>query len=591
MTERAATPADDPRIRVECVRTLYEQLPNSFVAAMGVTLYMVVTEWPYAALPTLGVWLAMQAAAQGVRFLLWRGYRRATLTEANADAWGWGYAGYLGLAGLVWGACAFLFFRVDVPITQALTMCGLYGIAAGSAPGNAYSLKGIFVFVGVIFALVMIRMLQIGDFGHIALGVASLFFALIMAMFGRVQHRAIVDSFRIRFENDELLAALQVQTEAAEAARARAEQANLAKSQFLAAASHDLRQPLHALSLFSASLEGVSLDAEGRAVVGKIQDNIGALESLFDSLLDVSKLEAGVVRPQLGGVDVAPLFDRIAGYSAASAEAKGLKLRFVKHGYRVMADPALVEQVLGNLVANAVRYTERGAVLVGCRRSGAGRIAFEIRDSGIGIAPSDAVRIFEEFVQLANPERDRRKGLGLGLAIAQRTAALLGSQVTVRSLPDMGSTFRFELPLTAEAAPAPAPPPAAGLDRIAGLSVLVIDDEEAIRDGFIRLLGQWGVKTDAVADCEAALALLAAGACYQVVLADYRLRGGETGVAAIDAIAAAQTPPPAACLVTGDMDPALLAEARRRDLPLLHKPVRPAQLRAVLSHLSAARAA
>jgi CheY-like chemotaxis protein len=151
--------------------------------------------------------------------------------------------------------------------------------------------------------------------------------------------------------------------------------------------------------------------------------------------------------------------------------------------------------------------------------------------------------------------------------------------------------FRFELPLTVQPALQAAPVEEPGLDRIEGLSVLVIDDEEAIRDGFTRLLRQWGARIDAVADGAGALALVNAGRRYQVVLADYRLRGGEDGVAAIEALAKAQTPPPAACLVTGDMDPALLAEARRRGLPLLHKPVRPAQLRAVLAHLTTVKAA
>jgi two-component system, sensor histidine kinase len=265
-------------------------------------------------------------------------------------------------------------------------------------------------------------------------------------------------------------------------------------------------------------------------------------------------------------------------------------LRFVPGGYRVLADPALLEQILANLVANAVRYTDAGGVLVGCRRAGPGRIAFEVRDSGIGVAAGDAARIFEEFVQLANPERDRRKGLGLGLAIAQRTAALLDTAITLRSAPGRGSVFRFEAPLTARPTlqPAAAEP---GLDRMEGLSVLFIDDEEAIRDGFVRLMRQWGAEVDAAPDLAAALALVGAGRTYQVVLADYRLRGGETGLAAIEALGRAQQPPPAACLVTGDMSPELLAEARRRGLPLLHKPVRPAQLRAVLTHLTTVRAA
>jgi signal transduction histidine kinase len=576
----------DPRITLECVRTLYRQLPNSFVAAMGVTFYMAVTLGPYSSARSFGLWIAMQAAAQLYRFEIYRRYRTSELTIGNAPAWARRYAEYMLVAGLVWGSCVFLFFRTEAPITEALTMCGLYGIAGGSVPGNAYHPPAVYGFVGVIFGAVMLRMIEIGDLPHLGLGAASVFFALIMTLFCRVQYRTLTDGFRIRFENEALVEELREQKSLAEAARHRAEQANLAKSQFLAAASHDLRQPLHALGLFSASLQALRLDSEGREIVARIHDNIGALESLFNALLDVSRLDAGVVRPRPESVDIEALFCRLGHYFEGPAKEKSLSLRFASQGRRALTDPILLERILSNLIANAIRYTEHGGLLVGCRRHGDGRIRIEIWDTGIGIARADRTRIFEEFVQLGNPERDRRKGLGLGLAIAQRTAALLGTEIALESLPGRGSVFRFELPSTDAPIAAPAEPPAAGLDMIEGLRILLIDDEQSIRDAVARLLGQWGAEIDVAADLDEALAHIAEGRRYQIALVDFRLRDGRTGIEAVEAIARAQHPPPAACLITGDMDTALLAEARRRDLPLLHKPVRPAQLRAVLNHLA-----
>lgn len=576
----------DARIRVESVRTLYRQLPNSFAAAMVVTLYMVVTAWPYTPLKTIAAWLVAQTLAQIHRFWIYRRYTRSELTTENASRWSRRYTEYMAVAGLVWGGCIFLFFHLAVPISLALTMCGLYGIAAGSVPGNAYNPPGAYVFLGVIFGLVMLRMVMLGDGGHIALGIASILFVGIMVLFCRVQYRTLMDGFLIRFENADLLEQLKVQKKDAEDARARAEQASLAKSQFLAAASHDLRQPLHALGLFSASLQELKLDEKGSEIVARIHNNIDALEQLFNALLDISKLDAGVIRPNLSSVSANTIFARLKTYFDGAAAEKHLSLSFAPSSAHVLADPILLERILGNLIANAIRYTQTGGVVVGCRRHAGGEIRFEVWDSGIGIAPRDGKRIFEEFVQVGNPERDRRKGLGLGLAIAQRTAELLGTRIVLSSLPGRGSVFRFALPRADAAQEAPAPVVETALDAVAGLRVLVIDDEESIRDAFQRLLTQWGADVVVVSGSNETIDLIKAGRRFDAVLADYRLRHGETGIEAIRAVQALLSPAPAACLITGDVDAALIAEARAQRLPLLHKPVRPAQLRAVLNHLA-----
>jgi signal transduction histidine kinase len=577
----------DARIRVESIRTLYQQLPNSFAAAMVVTVYMVVTAWPYTAKSTIGYWLGGQALAQVLRFAIYRAYGNAELTPMNVNAWARRYTEYMAVAGIVWGSCAFLFFHQPEPISLSLTMCGLFGISAGSVPGNAYNPPCVYVFIGIIFGMVMLRMIGIGDAGHIAFGIASVFFTGIMVLFCRVQYRTLMDGFRIRFENAELLEQLKVQKHEADEARARAEQANLAKSQFLAAASHDLRQPLHALGLFSASLQELQLDSRGREIVDRIHNNIDALEQLFNALLDISKLDAGVVRPELQSVSVAALFARLNSYFEGTAKDKSLRLAFVNTKGHVLADPMLLERILANLVSNALRYTKEGGVVVGCRNDGRDRVRIEVWDTGVGVAAEDSARIFQEFVQIGNPERDRRKGLGLGLAIAQRTAALLGSEVVLRSEPGLGSVFRLSLPRATAIVEVPVAEQTAQLDVIAGLRVLVIDDEESIREGFQRLLGGWGAQISAVADVKEAASLIAGGLRFDVVLADYRLRDRKTGIDAIAEIAKLQTPPPISCLITGDTDTAVLAEARASGLPMLHKPVRPAQLRAVLNHLAA----
>jgi CheY-like chemotaxis protein len=410
-----------------------------------------------------------------------------------------------------------------------------------------------------------------------------------MVLFTRVQHRTIVENYRIRFENADLLEQVRNEKGKAEQAREAAERANLAKSQFLAAASHDLRQPLYALGLFSSTLQGLRLDSKAREIVRKIHGSIAALEGLFDALLDISKLEAGVVRPSPAPFPVAALFERLRGYHLPEAERRGLRLRFAATGHWADGDAALVERVLGNFIANAIRYTPSGAILVGCRRASRERLRIEVRDSGIGILEEDRERIFEDFIQLGNPERDRRKGLGLGLAIARRTAELLGSAIELRSAPGRGSVFAISLDASPPQPPQPQPAEPS-VDLSPDLRVLLIDDESAIRDALAGLFRSWGIETEAAADEQEALTMTEQSPPFDLVIADYRLGGAHNGLDVLRAIALRQAPPPRTLLVTGDIDPDLLALAGEQGIPLLHKPVRPARLRAVVQSVIAERA-
>lgn len=583
--------AVDPRVDAECIRTLFRQMRTSFAAAGVVTCYMIATAFPYSATRSILIWAALQLLSQLARLAMFRAYVKAAPDAAALGTWGRRNTFYMLMAGLIWGSTPWLFVHLDQPITVALTLCGLYGIAGGSVPVNAYNPPGLYAFVGGIFGLTLIRLLSFGDLGHIVLGVASLAFAGILASFCRVQHRTIRESFLIRFENEELVDALRVQTEQAEAARQRAEQASLAKSQFLAAASHDLRQPLHALGLFSGTLGTLALDGRTRDLADQIQDNVAAMETLFNALLDVSRLDAGVVAVRREAVSLDALFAQIGLYLDGHDKAQDVRLVLRAQGLWVQSDPILLMQILCNLAANALTYTPHGRVVLTARRRG-GAVLIECRDSGIGIAPADQARIFEEFVQIGNAERDRRKGLGLGLAIAQRTARLLGSDVGLRSCPGQGSCFFLHVP---QAAPVDHGPAARGItasrDLVSGLRILLIDDEPAVRDACRGLLESWGAQAMVMADVGQAVALLAGGQQVDVLLCDQRLDGDVDGLAAIARLCAMQAPPPAACLVTGETAPDLLARARALGIPLLHKPLLPGALRATLNHLAAIKVA
>jgi PAS domain S-box-containing protein len=364
-------------------------------------------------------------------------------------------------------------------------------------------------------------------------------------------------------------------------AKEAAEDANSAKTRFLAAASHDLRQPMQALSLFIAVLAGRTMEPAQSTLVARIQDSVAALEGLLNSLLDVSKLEAGLVESHPNDFCVAAMLDRLAAEFEPTCLAKGLTLRVVRSRAIVHSDPALLERVLRNLLNNAARYTKSGRILLGCRRHG-GKLRFEVRDTGIGIPPGELKNIFREFHQLGNPERDRRQGLGLGLAIVERLCGLLGHRVTVASEEGRGSAFAVETALAVGRAPPPARQLRLGLS-CAGAAIVVIDDEPDVLDSTRLLLESWGhtVLSGASAD-EVVSRLAELGREPDLILADYRLRNGDTGGQAVARVESRLEGRVPAIILTGDTAPERLQQAKALGYGLLHKPVQPDALRATI---------
>jgi signal transduction histidine kinase/CheY-like chemotaxis protein len=361
--------------------------------------------------------------------------------------------------------------------------------------------------------------------------------------------------------------------------------ANQAKSRFLAAASHDLRQPVHALGLYIAQLRDAGNAATRERLLAKVEASSAAVSELIEALLDISKLDAGTVTPQPAAFAAQDLLNRIEDSFAAAAQAKGLRLRVRPSALHIATDPMLLERIVSNLVANAVRYTREGGVLVACRRR-AGAARFEVWDTGIGIASAQQQRIFEEFYQLHDADSEASKGLGLGLAIVDRLAALLGLRVTMTSVEGRGSTFRVEAPLATPADAASAAVTVGSPARYEGAVALVIDDDADARDAAAGLLSQWGWRV--ITADGAAGALAALGATPErlgVIIADYRLGRGELGTQAIEQIRAACGEAVPALVVSGDVTVEMREGARSAGLHLLHKPLQAARLRTLLHHL------
>lgn len=371
-----------------------------------------------------------------------------------------------------------------------------------------------------------------------------------------------------------------------------AEAAVLAKSRFLAAASHDLRQPLHALTLLIAALREEVPDGTAGRLAEHIEASASAMENLLNALLDLSKLDAGVVVSRPRCFSVNNLLHQVASQFLPVAEARNIQLSIAASSLSGYSDPSLVERILANLVSNALRYSERGRVLIGARRVGRDWLRFEVWDTGKGIPPEFQARIFEEYFQLDNPERHRDKGLGLGLAIVSRLARLLGSRVLVNSKPGRGACFSFQLARCQAEQPearAEASQPAFKLPLEQAL-VAFIDDDEVILSAMVELFDQWNVALAAGEDAEQVRGeLLRLGRAPNLILCDYRLRDARTGVEAIELLRRAFGASIPAALLTGDTASDTIQAIQASGLPVLHKPLKPAKLRAFLSHLLAAQ--
>jgi signal transduction histidine kinase len=363
------------------------------------------------------------------------------------------------------------------------------------------------------------------------------------------------------------------------------ELANLAKSRFLAAASHDLRQPLHALGLFVAQLENRLDSPDRHRLLERINASVAAMNELFNALLDISKLDAEALSPNLTQFSAGELMDRIETTFAGAAHQKGLSLRVVPSRASIRSDFILLERILLNLVSNAVRYTAHGGVIVGCRPRNA-TLRIEVWDSGPGILEQERKNVFGEFYRGANSDGEGRGGLGLGLAIVERLCCLLGHPIELESVVGKGSRFAVTVPLVAatpKSLPLTMAPQAARLAPSSQLIVL-IDDDALARDATGTLLLSWGyVVASHASDCEALVALGAGGKTADLIIADYRLANGKTGIAAIESLRSSLGAPIPAFLISGDTAPERLREVRALGYHLMHKPVSPMALRATLA--------
>jgi two-component system, sensor histidine kinase len=359
------------------------------------------------------------------------------------------------------------------------------------------------------------------------------------------------------------------------------------KSRFLTIASHDLRQPVHALGLFAATLDKRLQGSPDEHLVRNMIRSIDGLDRSFNAMLDISRLDAGSIEPNIQHFPLRDLFRRLHMHFAGQAELRGLGLRFSPGGKAVSSDPQLLERILGNLVQNAIKYTEQGGIVVVARTTRT-RINVEVWDTGIGIGAAELPRVFDEFYQVGRGERARSRGLGMGLAIVKRLARLLGHELTVVSRAGKGTLFRIGIALSdlPEIQDATAAADTLPMPLAQSRTILIIDDGEAIREGLRLLLEEWGYDAIAAGSiAEAERAVFALDAPPDLILSDLHLGDGPDGLAAIDAIRRQCGHDVPAIVITGDTSHGEMRRVSESGHPVLFKPVQPRKLYNVLRGL------
>jgi signal transduction histidine kinase len=534
-------------------------------------------------------WLGAMVALCAVRWLGAQRYFRSPPDLADAPRWARWFVVASAVAGLLWGSLAALFFSPEDPHTQAVVVMVLAAIVASATQSLGPYFPAHLAFGLPALVPFALRCMTSGDARTITLGVLALVFLVMAELFARRIAAAIEEALRLRFENEALVSQLSRAKDLAEAA-------NRAKTRFLASASHDLRQPIHALGLFVPALQGMAqreqVTPQALAVVAdRMQLALRTMSQLLGRLLNVSRLDAGAVDVEPRVLELEPAMLAALDEVSGPARAKGLRLRLHETGLWVHSDPAVLHSILSNLLSNAVRYTERGAILVAARRRG-GRALLQVWDTGIGIAEADQARLSEEFFQGGNAHEDpsQPRGFGLGLAIAQRSAQLLGTSLRWRSTLGKGSVFELTLPLAEpptatlpEQAPAqppaedfpPAPQATGSTDPIGmgASAILVVDEDEDILASMAFLLKTWGHEVLVARTLQEAQRLARdSGHRIGAAFVDYHLSPEEDGLAVAAMLRAQIRSDLPLAIITGDTTPEVMAAVREARLVLLHKP-------------------
>ncbi|HHH42647.1 MAG TPA: hybrid sensor histidine kinase/response regulator [Gammaproteobacteria bacterium] len=578
MNSNSGTDTTEQEVLSEQLRIVFSQLTNLSLGNLLGTVILILLYHGRIQPPLLWGWTSANLLLVVVftPLLVWR-YRLSS-PVATPRRWIRAVSWLSFLRACVWGALPLVFYlpgRIEYQLVNFIFV--LVGVSMAlllSAPCRPI----FFAIVPPILAPVTILFLFEGGSIRLALAAGSLFYGFMLyRMFHRL-HAILLQNIGLKHEKSALAEQLVIQKNAAE-------EANAAKSRFLATASHDLRQPLHAQTLFVEELAHRIQGADERLILEKLQKSMTDMRQLFNELLDISRLDAQAVETRPAVFSLFDLLADVLPEYTAEAQSKNLQIRLTGSHACVRSDRQLLTRVIRNLLSNAVRYTDNGRILVGCRRRD-GRLRLEIHDTGPGIPEQEQERIFHEFYRLERPDSRARHGLGLGLSIVRRLGELLECRVQVHSVPGHGSCFSLDIPC-APCEENPAASRSSEPDRgdVGGRCILVIDDDRDILDGMTVLLTRWTCNVATARSEAEALEKLAGGLVPHAIIADYRLAQAHTGTGVVMALRTRLGRELPGIIVTGDAGQDAQRAAHAAGLELLHKPVNPAQLRTLLSYV------
>lgn len=568
----------EQKIRAEKIRLIYHQGP---VLVFGSTFCaLIITIFLWRSLPQSGllIWMGSLAVTCWLRYQVIRAYHKADAATRLDSNWGpYFWCGTL-VAGVIWGVWPLMFYdqyNTEFLLLISTIFAGMVAVSAAS--GGIYLPSFLSFSVPLILPLCIVHLRSDTDSLQLTGGLLMMFLAVnyFLASRGSRQTDALL---RAQFQNQDLLDRLADE-------KATAERAVVAKSRFLAAASHDLRQPLHAMGLFLSALKRRENNPEQLSIINEMSQSADALNGLFNSLLDVSRLDAEIIDFNPDHYRLHELFDRVRATFIQQAEAKGLELVVNASSNVVYTDAILLERVLRNLVANAVKYTDSGRISLVSLSDAAGNPVITLSDTGIGIPLEERDNVFTEYHQLDNPERDRGKGLGLGLSIVRRLCDLMDIPLTMESTVGVGTIFRLTIPagdpLQVGQGIDPANRPEGALSS--DPTILVIDDEKTVLSSMRTTLQDFGCNVLLAESAREALKVMALGdSPPSVVVSDYRLRGDHNGVDAVSVVRESLGRDIPGVIVTADTSPEKLRELVDSGLHVLHKPVRSKELHEVL---------
>lgn len=532
----------------------------------------------------LSLWLLAFFLLAAVRLLELYFYNRREheLNRKSYRHWLIVFSVTLFFAGCLWGAGSIIYFTPEKQTLFFFLSCMFLGlVSSASVSLSAILLPYLFFIVPAISPIIFLA-LTAEEFLAKAIGISIILYTSAQFMIAVNTNRSIVRTFRLECENEELIEQLRLEKASSDENHRVAAKAVQEKNQFLAAASHDLRQPLHAAGLSLNLLKDHVQDSSGQLLLNNIIDSNKSLNQIFSGLLDISRLDANVVVPAKKTFHLDQLIQRIAEQFLPIAEHKGININVECDSITAFSDPVLLDRILQNLITNAISYTNAGVVTIRCRQTNDKHLEIEVHDTGCGIAEIEQEHIFSEFYQINNHARDKTKGFGLGLAIVKRLCDLLKIAIKLDSKQDEYTRFRLTIP-KGDAATPDYYSRSSKTISLAEKTVLLIDDEETIRKATKSTLDDWGCVAIVAESIEHAINLLQeTDAIPDIIISDYRLANNETGVQAVEAIFEELNTMLPAIIITGDTSPDRIKEATEGGFELLHKPVDPERLKALI---------